>query len=122
MLEDIRNSCLKELPLEYILRYPKFPDKRYGFIYIMEYGDYVKIGSTNDLRRRVNQHRHMVIDYNNNSLGRIIVSVSHLNYKANEKLIHSKLKSFRRCNTELFELSIDDVYDLLLEIDLTFDI
>ena len=78
-----------------------------GFFYALEYGDFVKIGSTKNPYERLRALRKNA-EYNSLSIGRIAISPAHTNYRENEKELHKLFGNSRNGNTELFKISLDD--------------
>ncbi len=87
----------------------------YGCIYVIEYAkNVVKIGSTKNPRNRF-----LCLEREKNYAGdgfkpaKYILSYPFIGYKTIEKLIHRKLKRFRKDKTELFEINIYDAAEII---------
>lgn len=89
------------------------PDKsehsNQGYVYVIEYGDRVKIGYTKNPRERLAALKRMAA-YNNTPLGRSVWSPLCSNYKEIEKHLHSVYETSRVDGTELFRESLNDVW------------
>lgn len=82
----------------------------FGYYYILEVGNNVKVGSTNNLYVRYKTLVNMFEKYGNNKTGRFCVStIPHTNYEENERLIQDYLSDFRVEDTELFDVLFDSV-------------
>lgn len=77
-----------------------------GYVYAVEFGKYVKIGYTNNPRRRMKQLEGMA-NYNNCKIKHIILSEAHTNYKQNEHLLHCIFQTKRLEHTELFDITLE---------------
>ena len=80
-----------------------------GYIYVLEYGNYVKIGCTTKPYERLIALKNQAEKYGNVQLGRIAISQEHTNYKDNERKLHKQYQEYRVNNTELFDVSIEIV-------------
>ena len=80
-----------------------------GYIYIIEWGEHVKIGSSKNVRSRLMMHYKNAECYGNTHLGKIAVSVCHANYKSNERTLHTFFKGKRIKGTELFDVPLKTV-------------
>lgn len=56
-----------------------------GFFYVLEYGDFVKIGSTKNPYQRLMALKRNAVNYGNLKIGRLAISIPHTNYVENEK-------------------------------------
>lgn len=79
-----------------------------GFVYIIEAGNAVKIGSTQHLDKRMRQLFSMLRNYANVKIGRIAVTIPHMNYRDNEKTIHKVFSSSRINGGEMFDVKFCD--------------
>lgn len=84
------------------------PQEYYGYFYIIEFGNYIKIGCTRKPYERIRSLKSQLENYSDGKLGRIIFSNECVNYTENEYLLHTHFKEFRKFNTELFDLSIEE--------------
>ena len=80
-----------------------------GFFYVLEYGDFVKIGSTKNPYQRLMALKRNAVNYGNLKIGRLAISIPHTNYVENEKKLHEHFKSKRKQGSELFDYRFDDV-------------
>ena len=79
-----------------------------GFIYALEWDDTLKIGCTMYPYKRLIALKRQAEKYGKVELGNFVVSKEHTNYRENEKKLHACFSSFRKGNTELFAISIQD--------------
>lgn len=84
-------------------------NKYTGFFYILEWDNFVKIGSTKNPYQRLMALKRSAETYGQSQLGRIAFSVPHTNYKINEKKLHKNFSMHRKEKSELFDLSFDEV-------------
>lgn len=92
----------------------------HGYVYAIEYGDYIKIGSTRGPHLRIKKLSHIARDYHQSTIGSIIVSKEHTNYRKNERQLHSFFNKYRLNNSELFAIQINDVIEYLLQDELLY--
>lgn len=79
-----------------------------GFVYIVDVGDSIKIGCTSSPCKRFKQLSTMFNNYAGKSIRRIAVTVPHLNYRSNEKLMHMVFDCMKIANGELFNVPFED--------------
>lgn len=84
-------------------------DKYTGFFYILEYGKFVKIGSTKNPYQRLMALKRNAVNYGEWEIGKVAISIPHTNYVENEKKLHEHFKSKRKQGSELFDCRFDDV-------------
>lgn len=84
-------------------------DKYTGFFYILEYGKFVKIGSTKNPYQRLMALKRNAVNYGEWEIGKIAISIPHTNYAENEKKLHEHFKSKRKQGSELFDCMFEDV-------------
>ena len=84
-------------------------DKYTGFFYILEYGKFVKIGSTKNPYQRLMALKRNAVNYGEWKIGKIAISIPHTNYVENEKKLHEHFKSKRKQGSELFDCMFEDV-------------
>lgn len=90
-----------------------------GFVYIIEVGNSTKIGCTAHLDKRMRQLSSMLRNYADIKIGRIAVTMPHMNYRDNEKTIHKIFSSSRINGGEMFDVKFCDA---ILELNsLSFD-
>lgn len=92
-------------------------NKFMGFVYLIEWGKYVKIGCTDNPYRRFCMFRHNA-RYFSDKLKRVVISEQHTNYRANEKEMHEFFNEKRKTDTELFDVSLDDAKNALSKLKL----
>lgn len=86
-------------------------DERDGYVYLIQIGEKVKIGSTKNLYSRIRSLKHIFEDYNGIKTKDIYISVPHANYTNSEKNIHNALSNKRVYNTELFDVCIKEAVE-----------
>lgn len=79
-----------------------------GFFYAIEYGELIKIGSTNNPYQRVMTLKRQAEKYGNIKMGNLVLSKQHTNYFENERKLHTYYKNKRKNGTELFNITIDE--------------
>lgn len=92
----------------------------FGIVYLLEYGDSLKIGSSKVPYQRLMQLKRNATNYDDTKLGRVAITRPHTNYRENEKRLHSLFESKRKSKTELFDLKLDDVLLNMNEFDLEY--
>jgi hypothetical protein len=88
----------------------KIPDGN-GVVYVIEYGDYIKIGSTKDIVTRYKQLYKQATDYCNVLIGECYYTVPHEKYKETEQNFHNLFIEKRKDKTELFNMSISEFFN-----------
>ena len=83
---------------------------RKGYVYILEYGDMLKIGATSKPYLRLKNLASLAEKYSNTSVGLMALSPAHYNYYENEKRLHNFFTLKRFKNGELFHLTISDFF------------
>ena len=91
-----------------ILGFPSSDIINQGFLYALEYGDYLKIGRTKNLAQRISFLTYQAINYSQTDTRRIAYSIQHSNYAQNENILHKFFKDKRVGKGELFSLTLDD--------------
>ena len=89
-----------------------------GFVYAVEFGEYVKIGSSKNIKDRIKSLRSMCTKYCGKTLGRAYISEPHINYIENERLLHEVFSGVCVRGSELFDISIEDVVKQIDSMDL----
>ena len=79
----------------------------YGFVYALEFGNFVKIGCTRKPFERLNSLRRTIVNYAQKDMGRFALSCAHTNYCQNEKILHNIFQKYRVVSTELFMVDFD---------------
>ena len=85
-----------------------------GFLYVLEYGKYVKIGCTKNPDKRMRQLKISASNYCDVILGRLWISTEHTNYKETEVQAQHLFPDVRKKGTELFSISFEKaIYTIL---------
>lgn len=79
-----------------------------GWVYILEFGDFVKIGSTQQPSERFRALKSQAAYFGNCQVGKMALSPLCHNFKEIEHSIHKLLSAQRKPKTELFNVSFDD--------------
>jgi hypothetical protein len=90
----------------------------FGHFYVVEFGDAVKIGSTNNPYNRYMAFIREGEKYGKSRIGRFGVSSRHTNYRENEKALHKIYADHRRKGTELFDIKFEDAIRIPSQIEL----
>lgn len=98
------------------LRKPK--DSYAGYVYAVEFGDHVKIGSTDNPINRINSLASMARNYCFAGIGRVALSPVHSNFRSNEMFLHAFFSENRIADGELFDVSFDSAIDALSKIEI----
>ena len=91
-----------------------------GYIYILEYGNMLKIGVTSKPYSRLKSLSNLAEKYSNVSIGLMAISPIHYNYYENEKRLHNFFSAKRFKNGELFCLTIEEFFDSIEEVKLEY--
>lgn len=86
-----------------------------GFVYVLEWGDAIKIGSTLHPYQRLIALKRQAEKYGKIKLGRFALTIEHTNYKENEKSLHKHFQQYRITDTELFNIPIQRVVSEISE-------
>ena len=89
-----------------------------GYVYAIECGKYIKIGTTENICQRIQQIVRMVNYYDKVDCGIVVYSKIHTKHCHNEHLLHLIFKEYRIESTEFFKISIRDFVNKVLEIEL----
>ena len=90
--------------------FSKFPmpdAENQGFVYALEYGEYIKIGQSRNLAKRMKSLISQAKKYSLTDTGRVAYTESHSNYSKNEAFLHSVFKDKRLENGELFAMNLE---------------
>lgn len=78
-----------------------------GYVYIIDFGSMVKIGSSNNPKERISRITTYLKNYADiNSFG-FKISVKHVNFRENEFILHDVFSKYRVSGTELFNIKFD---------------
>lgn len=83
------------------------PHKGSGFVYVMEVGNYVKIGCTTKPDKRFAQIRQGATGYGGVDVGRFAISASVKDFYGWEARLHCKFHELRKEGTELFSVPFE---------------
>lgn len=92
-----------------------------GYVYIINFGDCIKIGSSINPRNRIRQVSSYLSSYAGFNKYSSCISRKHLNYRENEMFLHGKFDDFRINNTELFKVSYSEAVSALKELNYETD-
>lgn len=93
-------------------------NKYFGIVYVMEYGEGVKIGYSKRPYTRMLALEHQANDYADMPTGRVAVSLPHTNFRKNEQLLHKEFECYRKQDTELFAVRLEAVAKSMEKLDL----
>lgn len=82
------------------------PNPYYGLVYVMQWGDCVKVGCSYSIYSRLTC-LNQTARYGGKEVTRIAITPFHYNYYENEKAAHKLLDKYRVKGTELFNVSFD---------------
>lgn len=86
------------------------PSNKYmGYVYLLEWNDMIKIGYTRNPYQRYNDLKSHAENYSNAQIGKFVLFKEHTNYKQNEYKLHQYFKDYRKPDTELFAVKIEQV-------------
>lgn len=88
-----------------------------GVAYVVEFGKYIKIGCTKNIKKRYSQLKNNAKNYFGVELGRCFYTVTHDLYKETEKQFHQLLEDKRISKTELFTMSLNEFLDFAKDIE-----
>lgn len=80
-----------------------------GWVYALRYGDYFKIGCSQNISERLYLLKKYAESYADIKTGEFIVSPPCLNYRKLETFIHNKFSDNRKVGTELFSVCRADI-------------
>ncbi|MGD7047027.1 GIY-YIG nuclease family protein [Rossellomorea marisflavi] len=88
-------------------------DKYSGYVYLVQYGNFVKIGKTINPIQRISSINGLAVNYAGENVKEIIISDRHSNYSENERKLHSYFNEHRINKGELFRLSLTNIRNTL---------
>ena len=83
-----------------------------GFVYLIEWGEFVKIGCTKNPVQRFKALARYV-EYGDVKTGKLALSVPIEDYFFYENHLHNYFSSYRQQGTELFDISLEDAVEYL---------
>ena len=86
------------------------PTPDHGFLYILEIGDSLRIGSTANLRLQLRALINQLQTYSRLPVGRFAFSPPHLNFTENRKLLHHHFAPFRKGKAEIYALTPEEFF------------
>ena len=92
----------------------------FGIVYFLEYGDSLKIGRSIKPYNRMMSLKREATKYNGTKLGRVAISPPHTNIAENEKVFHKYFEDKRINDTELFNISFDDLLQAYSDISVLY--
>ena len=92
----------------------------YGYTYFLEYGGYLKIGSTTKPHDRLKNLIIHAESYGNCLLGRVAFLPCCANYQEIEKDLHNTFLDYRKIGTELFKISLGEAIKEIEKRDIGF--
>lgn len=101
----------------------KFEIKEFfGYVYFVEYGKFLKIGSTQNPIERLRTLSSNARLYHDVVLGKIYITPMHTNFEKNEIILHNFFRDERKDNSELFDITIDEAVKSIYNIPLLFSL
>lgn len=101
----------------------KFEIKEFfGYVYFVEYGKFLKIGSTRNPIERLRTLSSNARLYHDVVLGKIYITPMHTNFEKNEIILHNFFRDERKDNSELFDITIDEAVKSIYNIPLLFSL
>jgi hypothetical protein len=95
-------------------------NKFLGFFYIIEYNDYIKIGSTMNPTNRISDLKNQAISHKR-LIKKIILSKPHFNFLENEKYLLNSVKEYL-INGEYFNTTFDNIKHYINDLSFNVDI
>lgn len=86
-------------------------DGETGFVYLLQYGNRIKIGCTKRPYSRIMNWINIANNYSDVGIGEIYISIPHYNYLRSEKAIHKFFDGKRIPKTELFKISMEEAVE-----------
>ena len=87
---------------------------RLGFVYVVEFGDMVKIGYTTEPRGRLKMLEKQSEKYGGVKSGRIFMSPAHMKYQETERTLHKYFGECRVPQKELFRIHFNQNIPLIM--------
>lgn len=91
-----------------------------GYVYFIEYGDYIKIGSSKQPITRIKSLCSNALRYHDLKIGKIAITYPHTNYKENENILHQHFLKKQKEKTELFNITLYEAIKSIKTIPLVF--
>lgn len=85
----------------------------FGYVYILEAGENVKIGCTCRLKDRYSALTSWLERYAGISCGRFAISERHRSFRHTEHVVHKFMELYRLSNSEMFKVTFDDALKIL---------
>ena len=76
----------------------------FGYVYFLEYGNFIKIGCTKKPCNRISTLKAQGEKYGDKKIGRVAITPMCTNFAKIEKIIHELFKDKRKDQTELFDM------------------
>lgn len=84
-----------------------------GIIYVLDYGDFIKVGTSRNPSKRIAEHARNVKNYAGAQIKQVLVTIPHHNFKENEVVVCKALRTFAG-REETFNCPIVNAVDQLL--------
>lgn len=95
--------------------------EHFGYFYLFELENFLKIGSTKNPYKRIQSLKCQVTNYGQKETGRLVLSVPHTNYRNNEKELHRIFDNSRVGKSELFDISLEEAIKALNKVDIIYE-
>lgn len=92
----------------------------FGYVYILEYGDFLKIGKSKNIYQRISALSHQGAKYSDLVIGDVAILPKCTNYGDIEKEVHRLLHSYAKEDTELFKIGFRDAIAIIQNSNLNF--
>lgn len=92
----------------------------FGYVYVLEYGNQVKIGQTKNPYQRITALNRQGKKYSDKDVGRVAIMPRCTNYREIEKNLHKIFEDYRKPDTELFSLSFEDTLSTIRQSNLDY--
>ena len=90
--------------IEELKKIEKTTPDLFGYVYFLEYGNFIKIGCTKNPYKRISTLKAQGEKYGDKKIGRVAITPMCTNYTKIEKIIHELFKDKRKDQTELFDM------------------
>lgn len=108
-------TCYNETEYELLKELDFANFSRKGYVYVLEYGNKIKIGTTKEPFKRLKSLKSMAENYLDTFTGRLLISKAHYNRFENEKVLHNMFSDSKIGNGELFSASFNEAIKKVVE-------